>query len=161
MNDEDSRVVIGMDPHKRSVTIEVMTADETILGGGRYATDEAGFAAMRRYVSQFPDRIWAIEGCPGIGHHIAMRILAMGEKVLDVPPKLSARIRAFTTGQGRKTDATDAHSIALVGTRMSGLRPVVNDEQLAVLRPLVDRRRSLGDEHTPARPLSCTNCCWS
>ena len=31
---------------------------------------------------------------------------------------------------------------------MSGLRPVVDDEQLAVLRILVDRRRSLGDDHT-------------
>ena len=31
---------------------------------------------------------------------------------------------------------------------MAGLRPVVNDEQLAVLRVLVDRRRSLGDDHT-------------
>jgi hypothetical protein len=46
---------------------------------------------------------------------------------VDVPPKLSARARVFTTGQGRKTDATDAHSVALVGTRMSGLRPVVED----------------------------------
>src|SRR6186713_977258 len=70
------------------------------------------------------------------------------EQVVDVPPKLSARTRVFATGQGRKTDATDAHSVALVGTRMSGLRPVVNDEQLAVLRILVDRRRSLGEEHT-------------
>lgn len=64
------------------------------------------------------------------------------------PPKLSARARVFSTGQGRKTDATDAHSVAFIGTRMAGLRPVVNDEQLAVLRLLVDRRRSLGDEHT-------------
>ena len=31
---------------------------------------------------------------------------------------------------------------------MAGLRPVVNDEQLAVLRVLVDRRRSLGEDHT-------------
>jgi len=31
---------------------------------------------------------------------------------------------------------------------MTGLRPVVNDEQLAVLRILVDRRRSLGEDHT-------------
>ncbi len=54
----------------------------------------------------------------------------------------------FTTGQGRKTDATDAHSVALVGTRMAGLRPVVDDQQLAVLRVLVDRRRSLGEDHT-------------
>ena len=56
--------------------------------------------------------------------------------------------RVFATGQGRKTDVTDAHSVALVGTRMAGLRPVVNDEQLAVLRVLVDRRRSLGEDHT-------------
>ena len=34
-----------MDPHKRSATIEVMAADETVLGGGRFGTDEAGFAA--------------------------------------------------------------------------------------------------------------------
>jgi transposase len=148
MDDASSRVVIGMDPHKRSVTIEVMTADETVLGGGRYGTDQAGFAAMKRYVSQFPDHLWAIEGCSGIGHHVAMRLLAGGEEVVDVPPKLSARTRVFATGQGRKTDATDAHSVALVGTRMAGLRPVVADEQLAVLRLLVDRRRSLGDEHT-------------
>jgi transposase len=148
MKNASSRVVIGMDPHKRSVTIEVMTADETVLGGGRYATDQAGFAEMGRYVSQFPERVWAIEGCSGIGHHVAVRLLAAGEQVVDVPPKLSARARLFSTGQGRKTDATDAHSVALVGTRMAGLRPVVDDEQLAVLRLLVDRRRSLGEEHT-------------
>jgi transposase len=146
------RVVIGMDPHKRSATIEVMTADESVIGGGRYATDEAGFAAMTDYVNTLrpavEDRVWAVEGCHGIGHHIAMRLLAAGERVVDVPPKLSARARVFATGQGRKTDATDAHSVALVGTRMAGLRSVVNDEQLAVLRVLVDRRRSLGEDHT-------------
>jgi transposase len=73
---------------------------------------------------------------------------ARREPVLDVPPKLSARARVFATGQGRKTDETDAHSIALVGTRMSGLRPVVDDEALTVLRLLADRRRSLGEDHT-------------
>src|SRR5450755_2422918 len=143
-----SGVVIGMDPHKRSATIDVMDGDETILGGGRYATDVAGYQAMLRFGKQFGERTWAIEGCSGIGKHIANRLLADGEQVVDVPPKLSARTRMFATGQGRKTDATDAHSVALVGTRMSGLRPVVDDEQLAVLRILVDRRRSLGDDHT-------------
>jgi transposase len=142
------RVVIGMDPRKRSVTIEVMAADETILGGGRFPTTVDGHAAMRAYVKAWPDRVRAIEGCAGIGGHAASRLLAEGEQVVDVPPKLSARARVFATGQGRKTDATDAHSVALVGTRMTGLRPVVDDEQLAVLRVLVDRRRSLGEDHT-------------
>lgn len=152
MNETSNRVVIGMDPHKRSVTIEVMTADESVIGGDRFGTDEAGFADLRRYVSRLrprvEDRVWAIEGCNGIGHHVAVRLLAAGENVVDVPPKLSARMRVFATGQGRKTDATDAHSVALVGTRIAGLRPVVDDEQLAVLRVLVDRRRSLGEDHT-------------
>jgi transposase len=137
-----------MDPHKRSVTIEGMAGDETVHGGGRFATDRAGYQALMRYARQWPDRVWAIEGCSGIGHHVAMRLLADDETVVDVPPKLTARTRVFATGQGRKTDATDAHSVALVGTRMAGLRPVVNDAQLAVLRVLVDRRRSLGEDHT-------------
>jgi transposase len=148
MSTQAARVVIGMDPHKRSATIEVMTADETVVGRGRFDTDREGYAAMVGYARQWKDRVWAIEGCAGIGRHIATRLLAQGEEVLDVPPKLSARARVFATGQGRKTDATDAHSVALVGTRMSGLRPVVDDEQLTVLRILVDRRRSLGEEHT-------------
>jgi transposase len=142
------RVVIGMDPHKRSVTVEVMAADETVLGGGRFGTDRDGYRALLRYARQWPQRVWAIEGCAGIGKHVAHRLLTDGEQVEDVPPKLSARARVFATGQGRKTDATDAHSVALVGTRMAGLRPVVNDDQLEVLRLLVDRRRSLGEDHT-------------
>jgi transposase len=148
MGSTSDRVVIGMDPHKRSATIEVMTADEVVRGGGRFGTDRDGYAAMVKYAKKWPDRVWAIEGCAGIGKHIAHRLLADGEQVVDVPPKLSARTRVFATGQGRKTDATDAHSVALVGTRMSGLRPVVNNQQLAVLRILVDRRRSLGEDHT-------------
>jgi hypothetical protein len=49
-------------------------------------------------------------------------LLAYGEQVVDVPPKLSARARVVATGQDRKTDATDAHSVAPVGTRMARLR---------------------------------------
>ena len=142
------RVVIGMDPHKRSATIEVMTADESVVGAGRFATDAIGYQEMVAFVRRWPDRVWAIEGCAGIGKHLAVRLVRDGQSVVDVPPKLSARMRVYATGQGRKTDATDAHSVALVGTRIAGLRPVVDDQQLTVLRVLVDRRRSLGEDHT-------------
>ena len=74
-----SQVVIGMDPHKRSATIEVMAGDETVLGGGRYGTDTAGYRAMLAAVKRWPERTWAIEGCQGIGRHIANRLLADGE----------------------------------------------------------------------------------
>jgi hypothetical protein len=84
------QVVIGMDPHKRSATIEVMAGDETVLAGGRYATDTAGYRKMLADVRRWPERVWAIAGCQGIGRHLARRLLAGGEHVVDVPPKLSA-----------------------------------------------------------------------
>lgn len=141
-------VVVGMDPHKRTVTIEVMTQAEQIVDRGRFTTDETGFAAMLEYVRRWPQRTWAIEGCEGIGRHVAQRLIPEGEVVVDVPAKLSARMRVYATGQGRKTDDTDAHSIALVGVRMAGLHTVVHDEQLEILRLLVDRRRRIGEDHT-------------
>jgi transposase len=143
-----SKVIIGMDPHKGSATIEVMAGDESVVGGGRYGTDAAGYAAMLAGVRRWPDRVWAVEGCRGIGRHLASRLVADGEQVVDVPPKLSARTRVFTAGQGRKTDATDAHSVALAATRMKGLHLVTEDAQLDVLRVLADRRRALGEDHT-------------
>jgi transposase len=84
------QVVIGMDPHKRSATIEVMAGDETVLAGGRYATDTAGYRKMLADVRRRPERVWAIAGCQGIGRHLARWLLAGGEHVVDVPPKLSA-----------------------------------------------------------------------
>ena len=101
-------IVLGMDPHKRSVTVEAMDGNERVLGGGRYATTVEGYAQMLAWARQYPHRTWAIEGCNGIGRHVAERLLTDGENVVDVPPKLSARMRVFATGQGRKTDATDA-----------------------------------------------------
>ena len=42
-------VIIGMDPHKRSATIEVVDERGQILAAGRYGTDKAGYAALRIY----------------------------------------------------------------------------------------------------------------
>jgi transposase len=99
-------------------------------------------------VRRWPERVWAVEGSRGVGRYLASRLVAAGEQVVDVPPKLSARTRVFSAGQGRKTDATDAHAIALAATRMKGLRPVTGDARLEVLRVLADRRRALGEDHT-------------
>jgi transposase len=143
-----SLVVIGMGPHKRSATIEVVAGDEAVAGGGRYGTGAAGYAAMLAAVWAWPERIWAVGGCQGIGRHLANRLLADGGHVVDVPPKLSARIGVFATGPGRKTGATGAHWVALAATGMSRLRLVAGDAQLAVLQILAGRRRCLGEDHT-------------
>jgi transposase len=143
-----STVIIGMDPHKRSATIETLDRTEHVLGHGRYPTDTTGYRDMLAYGRRYTDRIWAVEGCNGIGKHIAQRLVADGETVIDVPAKLSARTRVFSTGQGRKTDATDAHSIALVAVRTPNLNQVRTDDHVVVVRMLADRRDELGVTRT-------------
>ena len=137
------RVFIGVDPHKLSATIEAVDDHETVLAAGRFGTDKVGYAAMRKTVSRWPDRVWAVEGSNGAGRPLAQRLLADGEHVVDVPAKLSARARLFDTGHNRKTDAHDAHAVAVVAVRTSGLRVLAYDDGLEVLRMLVDRRDEL------------------
>jgi transposase len=137
-------VVIGMDPHKRSATIEIIDDRQKVLFGGRFGTDRDGYRAMLAAGRKFKDRIWAVEGCNGIGRHIAQRLVADGEPVVDVPAKLSARARVFSTGQGRKTDPVDAHSVALAGLHSPGLRVITADDAMVALRLLADRRDELG-----------------
>jgi transposase len=141
-------VIIGMDPHKRSATVEIIDERETVLAQGRFGTDRDGYRMMLTLGRRFPRRIWAVEGCNGIGRHIAQRLVADGETVLDVPAKLSARARVFATGQGRKTDPVDAHSVAVAALRAKGLRQVTVDDATVALRLLADRRDRLGQART-------------
>ena len=142
------QVIIGADPHKRSATIEVIDQRERVLSQGRFGTDRDGYQDMLAAGRRHPDRIWAVEGCNGIGRHVAQRLLADGETVLDVPAKLSARARVFSTGQGRKTDPVDAHSVAVVALRTPDLRQVTLDDTTVALRLLVDRRDQIGRART-------------
>ena len=144
-----AQVIIGVDPHKRSATIEIINAREKTLGQGRFNTDSDGYQAMLAAGRRHKDRYWAVEGCNGIGRHVAQRLVADGETVVDVPAKLSARARVFATGQGRKTDPVDARSVAVVALRTEGLRQVATDDTTTVaLRLLVDRRDQLGRART-------------
>src|SRR5688572_27790698 len=137
-----AKVIIGVDPHKLSATIEVVDHHERLLGSGRFATDQAGYTAMRTYVKSWPDRVWAVEGSNGAGRSLAQRLVEAGEQVVDVPAKLAARVRLFDTGHNRKTDARDAHSIAVVAVRTPGLRILKVDGELEALRMLKIGRAS-------------------
>ena len=135
---------MGVDPHKKSVTIEAVDEHGTVLATGRFATDNAGYRLMRRYVcDQWPHRRWAVEGAQGVGRPLAQRLLAQGEPAVDVPAKLAARVRVFDTGNARKTDAVDAHAVAMVALRTPRLRELTHDEELVALRLLTDRRDEL------------------
>jgi transposase len=71
-----AKVFIGVDPHKPSSTIEVLDDHETVLAIGRFATDNAGYSAMRKTVSAWSERTWAVEGSNGAGRPLAQRLLA-------------------------------------------------------------------------------------
>ena len=134
---------VFVDPHKLSATIEVVDEHETVLATGRFGTDKAGYAAMRRIVAAWAERVWAVEGSNGAGRPLAQRLLADGEQGVDVPAKLSARVRLFDTGHNGKTDAHDAHAVAVVAARTKGLRVLSYDADLEALRMLADRREEL------------------
>jgi transposase len=138
------RMIIGVDPHKASVTIEIVDQHGTLAATGRFPTARGGYQALIRFVRQWPHRVWAVEGTGGAGRPLALRLVRDGERVLDVPAKLAARVRVFDTGQGRKTDETDAHSIAAVAVHTRGLRELsAEDEDLEVMRLLCGRRDEL------------------
>lgn len=134
-----SQVIIGVDPHKLSATVKVVDQHERLLGTGRFTTDQAGYAAMRSYAKSWPERVWAVEGANGAGRPLAQRLLEASEHVVDVPTKLAARVRLFDTGHNRKTDALDAHSVAV---RTASLRVLKVDSELEAIR-LTDRCEAL------------------
>ena len=64
-------VVIGVDPHRRSVTIEARDAREVLRATGSFPTTTAGYRALLRYCRQWPTRLWAVEGAGGVGRPLA------------------------------------------------------------------------------------------
>jgi hypothetical protein len=72
-----SRVIVGVDPHKKSVTIEVVDEHGKVLSTGRFPTDNASYRAMVGYVrKQWSHHVWAVEGAHGVGRPLAQRLLA-------------------------------------------------------------------------------------
>jgi transposase len=125
------------------VTIEARDTREILRATGQFGSDTRSYHQLLGVARQWPQRIWAVEGANGIGRPLAQRLLASGERVLDVPAKLAARTRVSGTGQGRKTGAADAHAIVMVALRDKGLRELRIDPELTVLRMLCDRRDEL------------------
>ena len=68
------RVIIGVDPHKRSVTFEARDTREVLRLTGTLPMTTDGYRALRQVARQWPDRIWAIEGANGTGRPLAQRL---------------------------------------------------------------------------------------
>lgn len=87
--------------------------------------------------------MWAIEPAAGLGRLLAQQLIASGERVVDVPPTLTARVRLLGPSKGSKNDPNDAFATAIAGLRHCGLRTVTKDGHTAILRLLADRHHDL------------------
>jgi transposase len=141
-------VMIGVDPHKASHTAVAINAAEEPLGRLRVRASADQAQRLLAWAAAWPERIWAVEGADGVGHLLAQQLLAAGEHVLDIQPKLSARVRLLATGDTNKNDPNDALSVAIAALRSASRREAAADDQAAVLRLWSKRRRDLGRTRT-------------
>ena len=79
---------------------------------------------MLGWAARFEDRTWAIESASGLGYLLARQLVAAGERVLDVPATLAARVRVLGTGRSNKNDTNDALSVAVAALRAPRLARV-------------------------------------
>ncbi|MBW3608317.1 MAG: transposase [Actinobacteria bacterium] len=142
------KVILGVDPHKRLNAVVVLNMRGVVLARRSFTNTTEGFRELRTFSRRWRPRRWAIEGCNGVGKHLAQRLVAAGEEVVDVSTRRAALVRVFAEGNGRKNDDVDAHSIALVALHTPDLPVVHADDRAVTLRLLSQRRQELVDLRT-------------
>lgn len=149
-------VLIGVDPHKATNVVAAIDKQGEVIGQETFPANRQGLRALQRWAKRFPKRKrrWAVEGAGGIGRPLAQKLLAAGEQVVDVPPKLSSRVRVLSTGNARKNDRLDATFTALAALRNDRLASVQSEHgpegHAEILRLLTERREDLVAERTRA-----------
>jgi hypothetical protein len=106
-------IVIGADTHKRSYTFSALSAETGELRGSEtMAATSAGHQQLLAWARRLEDeRIWAIEDCRHVSGKLERFLLARGERVVRVPPKLMAG-RRRASRQAGKSDPIDALAVA-------------------------------------------------
>jgi transposase len=138
--------VIGVDPHKS--VHEACALSDTAQQRLRIPASRSGYQKLLEWASALPERTWAIEGAHGLGRHLAQFLLSRGERVVDVPSFLSARVRELSRGGRRKNDAIDALATARAARDADVLHPVLAEDLSTVIDMLNERRDNLISQRT-------------
>jgi transposase len=136
-------VMIGVDPHKGSHTAVAIDRSEQQLGRVKVSASAAQAGKLVQWAGAWPDRAWAVEGAGGLGHLLAQQLVAAGERVLDIQPKLGSRVRLLSSGRANKNDPNDALSVAVAGLRSPRRREVRADGPATALKLWAKRHRDL------------------
>jgi transposase len=139
-------IVIGTDTHKQTHTVSAVFA-----GTGQLADEltaparRAGFAELLRWARELDaERIWAIEDCRHVSGSFERFLVAAGERVLRVPPKMMGQSRKGERIRG-KSDPIDARAIARAALKEGPeTLPCAHlDERALEVKLLLDHREDL------------------
>lgn len=103
--------VVGIDPHKRTLTAVVVDARGGLLAGEHFRVSGDGHRALYAWARSFgPIARWGVENASGWGRHTAIFLVGRDQDVRDVCPNRTAR--ADRGRQRGKSDTLDAERIA-------------------------------------------------
>jgi transposase len=137
-------IVIGVDVHKQSVTAVAIDGAGRMLDENTVAVGSEELLGWSEQLAE--GRLWAVEDCRRLTRWLERQLLAAGEELVRVPPKLMAPERRAGKGRG-KSDAIDALAVARAALREPALsRPRPDEEPFRELKLLVDHRDAIVDE---------------
>jgi transposase len=137
-------VVVGADVHKRTHTFVGVDEVGRELGDKTFPATTAGHQAAVMWARErFGAQLrWAVEDCRHLSARLERDLLAAGQAVVRVPPKMMAEQRRTARTRG-KSDPIDAAAVARAALREPGLPAASHDEASRDLKLLVDRREDL------------------
>ena len=142
-------IVIGVDVHKQSLTAAAVDETGRLVGERTLSGGEVGLLAWAAALGG--DRLWAVEDCRHVTGALERELVAAGERLVRVPPKLTAPERRAGRKRG-KSDAIDALAAARAALREPNLdRPRPGEERFRELKLLVVHRDDLVDERRRAQ----------
>lgn len=141
-------IVIGIDPHRQTHTAAVVDGvtgqllhELTVPG-----TPEGAQRLLSRVAGVDDERLFALEDCRHVSRSLESFLLARGERLVRVPPKLMAAERRGDRRRG-KSDAIDALAVARAALR-EPLPPALLDPAGREIKLLLDHREDLVAERT-------------
>jgi transposase len=141
-------IVVGVDVHKHSLTAVAVEELGRELGAW---SGPVGVGAVQWARSLGAERLWAVEDCRQVTRALEQTLLAAGERLVRLPPRLTGpqRRRGRTRGKSARIDALAVARAALQEPQLEG--PRAGEERLRELKLLVDHRDDLVAERRRCR----------
>jgi transposase len=142
-------VIVGIDAHKRTHTAVAIDEAGRKLGEKttNATTTDANLELVRWADGFGPERSFAVEDCRHLSRRLEADLLAAGEELVRVPPKLMAHARDAARTYG-KSDPIDALAVGRAVLREPNLPVARLDGPSKDLRLLVDHREDLVRDRT-------------